>query len=185
MQATDTLRQEHRAIELVLDQLDRLAGQAEAGEGIDRQTAERALDILRNFADRCHHGKEEGHLFPALADRGFPRDSGPVAVMLHEHEAGRAHLGALAAALPGALGGDQAASRAFAEHARAYTALLRAHIGKEDTVLFPLAERALGEADDRQLTAAFDALEEREIGPGVHEQYHCWIEEMVAATGRE
>ncbi|MGD0266766.1 MAG: hemerythrin domain-containing protein, partial [Candidatus Methylomirabilota bacterium] len=38
---------------------------------------------------QCHHGKEENLLFKTMVDRGFPRQGGPIAVMLHEHETGR------------------------------------------------------------------------------------------------
>ena len=39
-----------------------------------------------NYVDRCHNQKEEQHLFPLLEQRGIPRQSGPLAVMLAEHE---------------------------------------------------------------------------------------------------
>ena len=41
------------------------------------------------------------------------------------------------------LGTDPAAAGRIAENARGYIDLLRAHIGKENNVLFPMADRAL------------------------------------------
>ena len=38
-----------------------------------------AVDFVRNFADRCHHAKEEGNLCPRLEARGLPSQDGPVA----------------------------------------------------------------------------------------------------------
>lgn len=42
----------------------------------------------QTFADKCHHGKEERSLFPALVFAGIPKENGPIGVMLHEHTTG-------------------------------------------------------------------------------------------------
>ena len=47
------------------------------------------MDFLSIFVDKCHHGKEEEFLFPALEAKGVKREGGPIGVMLHEHEQGR------------------------------------------------------------------------------------------------
>ena len=44
------------------------------------------IDFTKNFTDVCHHGKEENSLFPELEKKGIPRNMGPIAVMLMEHE---------------------------------------------------------------------------------------------------
>ena len=36
------------------------------------------------FVDRCHHGKEEALLFPALEAVGIGNNGGPIGVMLRE-----------------------------------------------------------------------------------------------------
>ena len=71
MRPTEILMQEHRVIEQVLDCLETMAQRAEAGEGVDLESAKQAIDFFRNFADRCHHGKEEDCLFPLLEQKGF------------------------------------------------------------------------------------------------------------------
>jgi len=179
MKATETLKHEHRVIELVLGALREQADRVEAGQPLDRERAEKTLEVLRNFADRCHHGKEERLLFARLEQHGLPRESGPLAVMLHEHDSGRAHLRALANAIPGAIGGDERARREFVRQARAYVDLLTAHIGKEDHVLFRLADQTLSPEEDEQLARDFAALEREEIGEGVHEKYHEWAHELA------
>ena len=180
MQATDDLKHEHRVIELVLTGLERIAERARTGQVLEQSAAERALDILRNFADKCHHGKEERHLFPLLEERGVPRD-GPIGVMLHEHEQGRAHIRAMVEASADAAR-NAGSLRLFAKHAAEYTALLRQHIQKEDNVLFRMAEQVLTEDDDRRLVEGFEAIEREEIGEGVHEKYHQWAHELAEHT---
>lgn len=176
MQATDDLKHEHRVIELVLTGLERVAKRAQTAQFFEQSAAERALEILRNFADKCHHGKEERHLFPLLEERGVPRD-GPVGVMLQEHEQGRGHLRAMLQTLPDSAGNAESL-RLFAKHAAEYIGLLRQHIQKEDNVLFRMAEQVLTEDDDRRLVDGFEAIEREEIGEGVHEKYHQWAHEL-------
>ncbi len=183
MKALEDLVHEHRVIELVLKGLEGLARRAEREHRLDRGQAEKALEILRNFADRCHHGKEERNLFRVLEARGVPREGGPLGVMLHEHDLGRSHLQEMGQALPAAAEGEAEAIHRFAQHAAAYAALLRQHIQKEDGVLYPMAERVLGEEDDARLLEAFDAIEREEIGEGVHERYHQWAHELAEEAG--
>ncbi len=179
MKATEILSAEHRVIEQVLDCLERLAEDSERVGRVDVESAEKALDFFRNFADRCHHGKEESHLFPAMEAKGFPREGGPTGVMRYEHELGRARVSAMREAVAGAQAGDAAAVRRFAEHARAYIALLRNHIEKEDHCLFTMADQALDEADQNRLLDAFSRVESEHIGDGVHERYLRLADELT------
>src|SRR5262245_578365 len=77
MRPTDILSAEHRVIEQVLDCLQRIGENAASSGTLDMDSARAALRVLRTFADRCHHGKEEERLFPMLAKRGLPTHVGP------------------------------------------------------------------------------------------------------------
>jgi hemerythrin-like domain-containing protein len=175
--ATDVLKNEHRGIERMLAIVDAAAAKVQRGEDIPANVFERAIDFARGFTDKCHHAKEERHLFPALEERGIPRQ-GPIGVMLAEHAEGRRHIVALARALEGYRQGDNTARTKVAESSEAYTALLRSHILKEDNVLFPMADSRLSEADQKELAERFEQVEREEIGEGVHERYHRMIEEL-------
>ena len=83
-----------------------------------------------------HFALEEQALFPVLV-RHLGADHGPLAVMYAEHASFRRLLAALGAAVQA---GDAAAQ---AVHAVELVELLRAHIAKEDHVLFPMAGRIL------------------------------------------
>jgi hemerythrin-like domain-containing protein len=150
---------EHEVILRALALLERLGRRLESGDAIDQPALAWLLDFFRTFADRCHHAKEEAELFPALERHGLPRESGPLGVMLEEHEAGRALVRAMA-------DGD---ARATAKAIREYVALLRAHIDKENTVLFPLAEQLLSDEEQRTLMHAFEAVEQAQ-GLDLHER---------------
>lgn len=98
MKATDILMDEHRVIERVLTSLETAAAQLEAGRPVRPGFFIQACDFVKGFADGCHHRKEEGVLFPAMIERGLPREVGPIAMMLSEHEQGRAYTRGLRAA---------------------------------------------------------------------------------------
>jgi hemerythrin-like domain-containing protein len=185
MRITDTLREEHEVIQQVLDCLEELASRALARTGLDAASAADALEFLTAFADRCHHAKEELHLFPALNARGLPRDAGPIAVMLREHELGRAAIAEMKAALEGTKQRVPGAAARFAQAARGYVELLREHIAKEDSVLFPMAERMLGADGERELARAFERVEHHDLGPGTHERYLQLARSLCARLGVE
>ena len=183
MKPTEILSAEHRVIERVLGCLDKIADDAQNAGRLDERNARDAIDFLRNFADRCHHGKEENNLFPALEAQGFPRDGGPVGVMLHEHDEGRGHIRAMDEAVVQASAGQPEAVRRFVEHARSYTDLLRQHIQKEDNILFVLADRVLSAADQQELLAQFEHVETEHMGQGTHEKYLALANRLTERYG--
>jgi hemerythrin-like domain-containing protein len=183
MKATDVLREEHEVIQQVLDCVEVLAQRAEKSGELDLASARRALDFLGTFADRCHHGKEEQGLFPLLNLKGLPKHVGPIAVMLAEHDQGRAAIRGMRDALQGGENGKPGAARDFAGAARAYVDLLRQHIDKENGVLFPMADQMLGEPDQRALLGGFDKLEAGDLGAGTHERYLALARDLCTRLG--
>ena len=81
MSPIETLMQEHRVIEQVLACLDIMIRQAEESGRLDADAARDTTDFLREYADGCHHSKEEGQLFPMMEERGMPAENGPTGVM--------------------------------------------------------------------------------------------------------
>ena len=65
-------------------------------------------------------------------------------------------------------------------HALAYIGLLRAHIQKEDTVLYPIAARVIPSPEMEKLAEKFDDFEARET-PGRHETLYALGDQLVAA----
>ena len=181
--ATDELKTEHRAIERMLAVLEAAAQRLESGQRVRPGLLRDAVDFVRNFADRCHHGKEEENLFPRMEAAGVPRAGGPLAGMLSEHDQGRERVAAIANAVDAYEGGDGAAVGIIAENARGYVGLLRQHIQKEDNVLFPMADRVLSAEDQRQLEQRFEEIETKVMGPGVHERYHRLLDDLERDIG--
>jgi hemerythrin-like domain-containing protein len=178
---TQVLMAEHELILEALDALEKKVAAIQAGAAPDRAYFDKAVNFLRGFADKCHHGKEENLLFKRMTERGFPVQGGPIAVMLSEHETGRAFIRGIAEGAA-KLGAGPVAAKQIVENARGYIDLLRAHIGKENNVLFPMADRALSPEDQAYLTKEFERFETEETGAGVHEAMLKLLGELKAGA---
>ncbi len=185
MKATRNLVVEHDAVLRALSILERVSGAVGEGSNGAAGHLERLLDFFREFVDRCHHGKEEEALFPALERRGVRIEGGPIGVMLLEHVTGRGHVRALAEALDRLGSGDGEAAAAIREHARGYADLLRAHIDKEHRVLFRVANRILPEDVAAGLAARYEEIERERVGDGKHEEYRVLLRDLGGRYGIE
>jgi hemerythrin-like domain-containing protein len=166
---------EHRVIERMLRIVSTAADRLEKSEEVERGLWVSASDFLKNFADKCHHAKEEKLLFVKMMERGVSGEVGPIAVMLREHEDGRAHVRKIAELSAGKLGERDTVE--LIKHTRAYVELLTQHIQKEDHALYPLANQVLTTDDQDYLAEGFEKVEEEIMGAGTHEKYHHMIEE--------
>jgi hemerythrin-like domain-containing protein len=173
--AIDDLMHEHGAILEMLRVVNGIAGLLERGGAVDEGDISDMLGFLKVFADRCHHGKEEVYLFPALSRAGISGQDVSIRALLSEHARGRELLKAMEAASFLKL---QPAE--FTAAARGYLELFDAHIRKENTILFPLAEKLLTERQFEELREAFDAHEVNVIGQGKHEELHMLLGKLVA-----
>jgi len=177
--ATAVLRKEHEAILKMLAVTEEVARRLEGGEQTAPETLANLLEFFRLFADKCHHGKEEDLLFPQLEKKGMPRAGGPIAVMLAEHNQGRALIRQMAQAADAYSRQPEKAGPAWAEAARGYTSLLRAHIEKENHVLFFMAERMLTPSEQAELAEGFEKIEVEKMGAGTHERLHAMMADLI------
>jgi len=173
------LTAEHEAVRLTLRVLEVIStdidrrGRIAGGDDIDT-----LLEFFRVFVDKCHHGKEEKLLFPALEEVGVGKGGGPIGVMIDEHRQGRELVGTMTAAMAQNRQGEAAAAARFSEAAKAYIDLLNRHIEKENNVLFAIAGRHLSKDTLSQLKKGFDRLETEEIGIGRHAEFHRMLENL-------
>jgi hemerythrin-like domain-containing protein len=165
MEAIETLMSEHRTILGAIDALMAFSDAVRRGAD-DRPELQRFVVFIMDFADAHHHAKEEGVLFEAMIRAGFPREMGPVGMMLHEHALGRQHVAVLAAQAEKASPWSAGDREEIAAAARGYAELLRAHIHKEDAILYPMAEQRLPEALQREVEAGCARAESAAVASG-------------------
>ena len=114
------------------------------------------LDYIVEFPERLHHPKEDHYLFRALATRCADARS-LVAELAAEHVRGDALIGTLRDALLDYSRIGAGAFEPFAAAVEDYVAFHWQHMGKEEEVLLPLAQRHLTGEDWARIDAAFRA----------------------------
>ncbi len=175
--ATGVLRDEHQLILGVVDVLGRALSDTDSTSDLDLGVIDRCISFFRLFADACHHGKEEDQLFPELIEHGMPGDAGPIAVMLSEHAQGRSFVAGMAEAMAGARSGDQDSIAALRDHADDYIGLITAHIGKENHILFAMADDMIVGPACRSLCDRYDEVCRRRFEGKTKDD----LEEMAAS----
>lgn len=178
MNPTQELEAEHNAILAALRILNALVQQMLAETAVPPDDVAELLGFLKEFADKCHHGKEEGALFPALlkADDNLRE---PVLIMLAEHAEGRRLVRAMEAAFVPPVRREE-----FVSAAKDYIRLLQAHIEKENRFLFQTTNRLLTGPELEAIADEFEAFEKKVIGHERHEQLHRLLETLKAKYGQ-
>ena len=171
---TQLLVDEHTLILRMIGLLEKNAPETAAGRYLNWQFYLDGIEFIRNYADRFHHAKEEEVLFKALVDNGMPREHSPVAAMLLEHDRGRGFVRAMEVAVQDAQAGKSDACRLIAANALAYAALLLEHIDKEDSILYPLAERVIPETMRPGIREGYQAAEAH-VGEGFGGEYEAVV----------
>jgi hemerythrin-like domain-containing protein len=177
--ATENLEDDHVHILKLIEVMERVIG----SENPDVNHLESIVDIIRNFADELHHAKEENQFFPFLSKRGFSLSQGPVAVMLHEHVQGRDFVKEIAYNISLYKGGNISALGNLYSNMAGYAELLQNHIGKENNILFRMADRALSETDHRELLKQFEEAEKIHASGSSSREYIKRIQQLASAYG--
>jgi hemerythrin-like domain-containing protein len=178
MSAIDDLRAEHEGIRLMLQILENVCERLESGKRVDPDHLERIVEFFSIFADKCHHAKEEEMLFPEMEKSGIPKESGPIGVMLSEHEEGREFVKGMKEGVAKIKAGGPFAAVQLTGSARKYVDLLSRHIDKENNVLFPMADNVVSKETQDRLQESFEALERERIGIGKHEEFHSLLHHL-------
>jgi len=159
--ATQNLENDHVQILRLIEVMERIT----QSDNPNVEHMETLVKVIREFADGLHHAKEEQFLFPLMVQKGFSNETGPVAVMLHDHVEGRNFVIGMAEKISLYKQGETTALKAIYSNMLGYADLLKNHIGKENIVLFRMADNAFTPAEQQSLLLDFTKVEnERESG---------------------
>jgi hemerythrin-like domain-containing protein len=159
MDPIQMLMDEHRVIEHAMEALESYAARLTGGDAEPADLG-RFVEFIRLYADGLHHRKEEDMLFATMVDNGFPRDGGPIAMMLLEHDEGRRLVGLMAGVAGLESPWSDESRQTAASAANGYTTLLRQHIFKEDNILYPMARLHLPAHAMEGLASLFAGFED-------------------------
>jgi hemerythrin-like domain-containing protein len=175
MQARGPLMIEHRLIERMLAKIQDKLAQAEQTRTIDPLFVDRAVDFIRTYADRTHHGKEENILFRELNNKGLSDvDRKVMDELIEEHIFGRSTTKALVEANTLYRNGDPSALEDIASCLRTLVEFYPRHIEKEDNIFFPASRAYFSEAEDQAMLAEFLDFDRKMI----HEKYKSVVDDL-------
>jgi hemerythrin-like domain-containing protein len=175
MQARGQLMIEHRLIERMLTIIQDTLAEVEKTKKIAPLFVDKAVDFIRTYADRTHHGKEEDILFRDLNNKGLSEaDRQVMNELIEEHVFGRSTTKALVEANTRYRNGDSSALEDVARCLRTLVDFYPKHIEKEDKVFFPASRAYFAEAEDQAMLAKFWDFDRQMI----HEKYKSVVDDL-------
>lgn len=171
----ELLMQDHEITERVFAAMEQaLASEA----GPSPVMVAKLHEYVRDYVDQCHNMKEEKHLFPLIEERGIPREGGPLAVMLQEHDKARSLLARLSPVAAAVGAGDASKMKEFRAVFDEYAGLLKQHFWKENDILYPMALRVMNPADHDTVVKGIEAVE-ASVGEGTRDRYYRLAAEII------
>jgi hemerythrin-like domain-containing protein len=169
------LRDEHGAIFIMLSVMKKVAARLKNREEVKKEHLEKIVEFLINFADKCHHGKEERILFPEVVKN--VSNLYLVNELLGEHETGRDYIHGMAESLKYYDTGNPDAYH-IATNMEGFIYLITEHIKKESKLLFPIIDKQIPDDVQLKIEEQFEALERDVISIVKHEEYHSWPKDL-------
>jgi len=164
---------EHRLIERMIKVLQVEVSRIARTEAVDPVLVDSAVDFIRTYADRTHHGKEEDILFTALAGKDLSSEDRKVMEeLVNEHVYARQVVRELVEAKEHYLEGDRGAVKAVVERLEALVGLYPGHIVKEDKVFFPASMKYLSRSEQDTMLEEMWKFDRGMI----HEKYKSVVE---------
>lgn len=179
MQARGPLMIEHRLIERMLSVIRNALSEIETRHKVDPVFVDTAVDFIRVYADRTHHGKEEDILFRELKNKQLTaEDRKTMEELMEEHVFGRQTTKALVEANTRYRNGDQSALADIAANLQTLTEFYPKHIEKEDKVFFPSSRTYFTDEEDQAMLSAFREFDRNMI----HEKYESLVDQFEGET---
>ena len=128
---------EHRLIERMIDVMREELKIFEKEQKLDPEFVEMAVDFIRTYADRCHHGKEEDILFRELGEKKLTDEHRrTMEELVEEHRWGRKTTVRLVEANQRYMQGDRNAMATVIDCLKSLVQFYPKHIEKEDKHFF-------------------------------------------------
>ena len=172
MQARGPLMIEHRLIERMLSVIKGVLAEIESKHKVDPVFVDIAVDFIKVYADRTHHGKEEDILFRELNNKPLTaEDQRIMKELIEEHMFGRQTTKALVDANTRYRNGDETALTEIAAKFQILVEFYPKHIEKEDKVFFPSTRNYFTDEEDQAMLAEFWEFDRMMI----HEKYKSLV----------
>ena len=183
-QSVILMEEDHANINRALGVIRSICLQLMQGGEVPDEDFREIIEFVREYADKHHHGKEEKFLFPVMVKKLGPvGDKLVTHGMLVEHDLGRADVLSLETALNEYKKNPRLELKLdILSYAMAYAHLLQLHIEKENSVVYPFAERGLSEEDFKEINEKSQIFEDEQTAKGV-QKHHLGAEALPGYFG--
>jgi hemerythrin-like domain-containing protein len=176
MQARGPLMIEHRLIEKMLLNITAVISEIESKHKVDPVFIDVAVDFIKMYADRTHHGKEEDILFRELKKKPLSaEDKRVMNELIEEHVFGRQTTQALIDANSRYRIGDETALTDIADKLKILSEFYPKHIEKEDKEFFPSSKAYFTDEEDQNILTEFWEFDRNMI----HDKYKSVVEGLT------
>jgi nucleotide-binding universal stress UspA family protein/hemerythrin-like domain-containing protein len=186
--AIGIIRDEHRSLAAVMHAwMQALADARRAGTGADPAAMAAIVRYVQQFPLKLHHPKEEAHLFSRLRERTTACHA-ELDELARQHERDEQLVAALARQVEALAAADATAqlglTRGLEEEVGRYARFLWDHMGREEGVILPAAQRHLLPEDWVQIDAAFAANRDPNFGGSTDQEYRQLFSRIVNLAHR-
>lgn len=156
MLPVEVLITEHRLIMYTVDVLKKEQQKIASSGKVDPNFIVAAVDFFRTYADRYHHGKEEGILFNALFKRKLSEaDAAMMRELILEHATARRTVANLEKLKASYIGGNAESLGGILESLSTLIALYPRHIEKEEKHFFIPVMQYFTEKEQQEMLQKF------------------------------
>jgi hemerythrin-like domain-containing protein len=175
MQSRGPLMIEHRLIEQMLSVIKATLSKIESEHDLDPVFVDIAVDFIRVYADRTHHGKEEEILFRELKKKSLSvEDQRVMNELIKEHMLGRKTTEAIVNANIRYRNGDKTALAEIVDKFKTLIEFYPKHIEKEDKKFFPSSRAYFTDEEDQAILKEFWEFDRKMI----HEKYQSLVDKL-------
>jgi len=180
MMPAGPLMKEHRVIERMIELLRKEAERIAEAREVNPTFIDTAVDFIRTYADRTHHGKEEDILFRELAKKDLSgRHQRVMDELVEEHVRAREAVGQLVEAKERYVQGEAEALDTVLQKVNVLVAMYPDHIEKEDKRFFLPVMEYFDEAEREAMLEEMQAFDRGMI----HERYDSVVEVLEKRAG--
>jgi hemerythrin-like domain-containing protein len=165
---------EHRLIEKMIAIINRYLSDIETTGKLDPNFIDVAVDFIKIYADKTHHGKEEDILFRDCKHKNMSEEDIQIMnELIEEHKKGRRIVGELVQAKKDYQKGNDTLD-IIKEQLKALVDFYPKHIEKEDKIFFPNSEKYFNDEELQSMLKEFWEFDRVMI----HKKYEQVIEEL-------
>src|SRR3989304_2283594 len=171
----DALMQEHRLIERMISQMQKELSKMSEKNNVNSKFVDAAVDFIKVYADRCHHGKEEGVLFRELGSKQMSSEhAAMMRDLINEHVYARKTTSNLSKANESHVNGNRDSQKDIYKLMNDLIEFYPMHTQKEDKKFFvPSMEYFTAQEQEDMLNEFW--VFDRKI---IHEHYAKVIDEL-------